>query len=891
MSVKAEVFTPWIPLSPRESAHPATVIRFTLENTTDEELMVSLTGWLENGVCLYSRSDHTEAKLINQIDKTDNLTFLHCVARDASSLSAKTSKVEKQVFAEFEGVDYGNWKTRGRAFGDGPHNGIRSTKSVENIQSKTLADSFRDRGDPLTGKLISPEFTITYPYIKFYIAGGNHEHKTCINLIVDDKVARTSTGDNTTVLKAVYWDVEQLKGKTARIEIIDEVTGRWGHISIDQIEFTTGIEKAEESRKALAQEFDFGSMGLALLGEESDIQLAEVAIGDLPASLFSDEQSNRAERPFRDKLVGALGRKMLLSAYQKREVVFLVTWYFPNFANPKDRGNTGAVGRMYANWFDNAFEVAKYITDNFASLDYQTHLFHDTYYDTTLPYWFVQRISMPVSTLSTLTSQWWKNGRFYHYEGVGFCAGTCTHVYVYSQATARLFPQFERIMRQEQDLAAPAQDPETGRINFRGRDYHLGEGIHASGYAADGQCGVVLRAYREHLMSPDSTFLDDNWPQIKLAMEYMITKDGEDGKLDGIIERRQHSTWDTDFYGANTYIGSLYLAALKACEEMALIKGEEESAKRYRDIFVKGSSYTQENLWNGDYFIGEFPGDVPVVPSTSWGEVAVQYANGCFSNQLFGQNYAAQLGLGYIYPCEMVLKSLKSIYRYNWLPDMDFLYRQGRPYAYLLASSGEAGLLQCSWPLDKRPLNDVKLVEHVWTGFEYQVASHMLYEGLLKEGLAIVRGIHDRYNGVQHNPWNEIEGGDHYGRAMASWGCLLNISGFIYDGPAGKIGFVPRFKPEDFKAFFTSAEGWGSLIQKRHSAGQTNRIEIKWGKLRANELIFALPPGKEPSQVNVWIDKKPINTETTFESGQIYVTLSRTVTVEANSTITVEINY
>ncbi len=42
---------------------------------------------------------------------------------------------------------------------------------------------------------------------------------------------------------------------------------------------------------------------------------------------------------------------------------------------------------------------------------------------------------------------------------------------------------------------------------------------------------------------------------------------------------------------------------------------------------------------------------------------------------------------------------------------------------------------------------------------EYQVASGMIWEGMLTEGLSIAYGVHTRYDGKKHNPWNEIEGG------------------------------------------------------------------------------------------------------------------------------------
>ncbi len=636
---------------------------------------------------------------------------------------------------------------------------------------------------------------------------------------------------------------------------------------------------------------DVGTMGLALLGPKPELAKASVRSDRLPASLFEDEGKAHAAVKAPKRLLGALGRGVTLEPGETKRITFLVTWHFPHYANPDDRGKTGAVGRRYAAQHQDAHAVAEHLAGSLESLARQTHLYRDTYYDSTLPYWFLQRVAMPTSTLSTLTSQWWENGRFYNYEGVGFCAGSCTHVYAYAHAMASLFPSLERNIRRRQDFSDLAQDPQSGRINFRGRDHRLGSSIHASGYAADGQCGVVLRAYREHLMSPDGRFLDRLWPRIKLAMDFMLKIDAGDGKVDGVIHRQQHSTWDTDFYGANTYTGALYLAALAAAERMATDQNDPESAAKYSALRESGSEWTVRELWNGDYFASTFPEDVPVTPSKSWGNVAVWYENGCFSNQLFGQNFASQLGLGYLYPRPLVRKTLRSVYRYNWLPDMSALYQHGVPYAYTFAHSGEAGMLQCSWPLDERPLNAVKLVEHVWTGFEYQVASHLLREGMIDEGFALVRGIHDRYDGAKHNPWNEIEGGDHYGRAMASWGCLLGITGYEYNGPSQELAYAPRYQADDYKAFFTSAEGWGSLVQVRDNASQTNRIEVKWGKLPLKTLRVQPPAGKPPQEVAGFYDGQPLRIEASHESGELVIALPEGFVAEAGADLVVVVRF
>ncbi len=114
----------------------------------------------------------------------------------------------------------------------------------------------------------------------------------------------------------------------------------------------------------------------------------------------------------------------------------------------------------------------------------------------------------------------------------------------------------------------------------------------------------------------------------------------------------------------------------------------------------------------------------------------------------------------------------------------------------------------------------------MWTGIEYQVATNMIYEGMLVEGLSVVKAIHERYRPEKHNPWNEIECSDHYARALASWGVLLAIQDYKYDGPAKYFSYAPKLQQNNFKSFFTAAEGWGNIEQQRTAGSQTNTISV-----------------------------------------------------------------
>ena len=166
------------------------------------------------------------------------------------------------------------------------------------------------------------------------------------------------------------------------------------------------------------------------------------------------------------------------------------------------------------------------------------------------------------------------------------------------------------------------------------------------------------------------------------------------------------------------------------------------------------------------------------------------------------------------------------------------------------------------------------------TGFEYQVAGHMIREGLLLEGLAVTRAIHDRYHPLLRNPYNEIECSDHYARAMASYGVFLAACGFEYHGPRGHLGFAPRLNPDRFRAAFTAAEGWGTIEQVRSRKGQENGIHVRFGRLRLRSLAFELPEDMKPGTVTVTRGGKPLAARHALQGRRLAVTLEETIVLE-----------
>jgi hypothetical protein len=180
------------------------------------------------------------------------------------------------------------------------------------------------------------------------------------------------------------------------------------------------------------------------------------------------------------------------------------------------------------------------------------------------------------------------------------------------------------------------------------------------------------------------------------------------------------------------------------------------------------------------------------------------------------------------------------------------------------------------------------------TGFEYQAAGHMIWEGMLEKGLAITKAIHDRYHAAKRNPWNEVECGDHYARAMASYGVFLATCGFEYHGPEGRIGFAPKITPENFKSAFTSAEGWGLFTQIRNPDRQLSKIEMKYGVLKMKTFTLELGENIDIKSVKVMLRSgaKTISQTHQFDGNLLTINVANSlVVITENSELVAEITY
>jgi uncharacterized protein (DUF608 family) len=546
---------------------------------------------------------------------------------------------------------------------------------------------------------------------------------------------------------------------------------------------------------------------------------------------------NQAGRPSEDKSTdyATLASHITLKPGETKRVAFVLAWHFPIGDNywsepvtaidwsEKKEGRDVPLKNEYGTKWRSAWEPAVHALREMESLRTRSRRYRDTLYASTLPAPVIDAVSSQASIARTNTVMVLEGKRTLAFEGCndhgGCCPMNCTHVYNYEQAIAHLFPDLERSMRETDFLMNMRPD---GSMSFR-TPVPLRQGGNKVHPAADGQMGCVMKVYREWMRGASDDWLRRLWPGVKRAIEYAWVK--WDADRDGVMEGEQHNTYDIEFYGPNSMMGSLYLGALLAGARIAEYLGDRDTAQNYRQLFEKGRTKLDEALWNGEYYIQKVDESQPKASR-------YQYGEGCLSDQLLGQWFAEVAGLGKVLPHEHVRSALASIFRYNFNADFDDFANAQRIYAI----NDEKGLLLCSWPKGKRPALPFVYSDEVWTGIEYQVASHLIYEGMVKEGLAIVEAARARYDGARRNPWNEIECGHHYARAMSSWSVLTAISGFGYSAPQKEIQFQPRVSAAQFRCMYSSGTAWGSYEQRASRQKLDAEIAVEGGTLELSQL-------------------------------------------------------
>lgn len=544
---------------------------------------------------------------------------------------------------------------------------------------------------------------------------------------------------------------------------------------------------------------------------------------------------------------------------ETKTIRLMMAWYVPNTKltmgteNPANKALVAANPLLkyhkpwYSSQFKNVEEAADHWHSQYDALRKQSHLFTDTFYKTTLPPEVVEAVAANLTILKSTTVLRQYDGRFWCWEGSGdnwgSCHGSCTHVWNYAQAVSHLFPALERSLRETE---FNENQDERGHQMFRA-NLPITPVLHNFHAASDGQLGGIMKVYREWRISGDTGWLKGLYPKVQRSLDYCIQTWDPDGQ--GVVAEPHHNTYDIEFWGPTGFATSFYLGALHAI----IVMGDalQEPTARYKKLYESGKKILETDLYNGEYFFQEIKwtglhAADPVKAqsfATHYTPEALallqkegpkyQYGKGCLSDGIIGAWMSRMCGLGNPVDAVKVKRHLNAVHRYNF---RHTLQGHANPQRPTYAIGEEGGLLLCSWPEGGKLSLPFVYSNEVWTGIEYQVASHLMLMGEVDKGLDIVRACRNRYDGKVRNPFNEYECGHWYARALSSYGMLEGLTGVRYDAVDRTLYVDSRVG--DFTGFLSTATGFGTVSLR----GGKPSLDVAFGTIPASRVIVA---GKE----------------------------------------------
>jgi uncharacterized protein (DUF608 family) len=478
----------------------------------------------------------------------------------------------------------------------------------------------------------------------------------------------------------------------------------------------------------------------------------------------------------------------------------------------------------YSNRFKDIHEAAAYWTKQYDDLYKKSQLFSDAFFASTLPSEVIEAIAANLTILKSPTVMRQHDGRLWNYEGCsdtsGCCHGSCTHVWNYAQAIPHLFPALERTLRHTEFCESQNKE---GHQTFRAAlpIRPVDHGFYA---AADGQLGGIMKVYRDWRIYGDLEWLKKMYPMVKKSMDYCIQT--WDPKNKGVIEEPHHNTYDIEFWGPDALCTSFYLGALSAIMQMGRTLKKNKDVEVYKNLYEKGKKLIETELYNGEYFYQKIqveglnaPNPIEASQKSMGGEYSdeartllekegpkYQYGTGCLSDGVLGAWIAKVCGLPDPFDKEKIHSHLMAVHSYNFKSDLS---EHANPQRPSFALGKEGGLLLCSWPKGGKLSLPFVYSDEVWTGIEYQVASHLMLMSKVTEGLDIVRACRNRYDGRTRNPFNEYECGHWYARALSSYGLLQGLTGVRFDA-IEKTLYVDS-KVGDFTSFLSTETGFGTV--------------------------------------------------------------------------------
>ena len=524
-----------------------------------------------------------------------------------------------------------------------------------------------------------------------------------------------------------------------------------------------------------------------------------------------------------------------LKSHSEFSTIFFFNWYFPNAygaVNVSDKKTvndrlhspytinlkpTKIIGHYYQNYFEKVYGVADYFVNQAAQLSQQTHQFTDDFYSSDLPSFVLNQVNSQLNTLvssSVLTH----NGSFAIREGLtpelSWGPNATLDVSLYgSPMLISLFPTLQQAMMK----AHARLQTKDGEVNH-GLGYDLD-------YNQNGTWGVYDRidlvpnyiqmVLRDYFWTNDKEYLKEMWPGIKRGIEYVIAKKDLNGDQMPDMNGIMCSYDNFPMYGLSSYIQSQWITALKMASLAASDMKDTKSAEKYQKLAQKGTLLMEEKLWNGSYYdlSNDYTGSKGI-------------DNGCLTDQLIGQWVADCSGLGVILNPERVKKALKTILNKSFI-DQSFLRN-------------------CTWPQypDLYPIHTSNLwvdqANTAWSGVELAFASLLIYQGLVDEGLGVIKAVDDRYREAGLY-FDHQEFGGHYYRPLSAWAILNSMLGFSIN--RGVLNFDPKLKEEQFSLFFTTPSATAIFSKTSKDMNITVRTgELNFSGININNIKFMFKP-------------------------------------------------
>ena len=354
----------------------------------------------------------------------------------------------------------------------------------------------------------------------------------------------------------------------------------------------------------------------------------------------------------------------------------------------------------------------------------------------------------------------------------------------------------------------------------------------------------VMMVCRDYLWTGDMDYLKTMWPGVVKAMQYTESLDTDgDGLPDKNTGLQTYDQWG--LRGAPSYVASLWIGSLRAAIRMARDLAKAEDAQRYQALLDKSSASFDRLLFNGDYYSLWVDGDLR-------DEI-------CMSDQISGEWFSHLMGLPTSISEKNLNRAVDSIWKNNYSPEVG-LHNATAP------KGGKDG-----------PAMNNHQAGGVWSGIEFAFASFLMDHGCYAEGVRLVEAVHRRYLRAGM-PWNHVECGGHYTRAMSSWTTLLAATGFKPDWPAQLLTVIPSV-PGDFHAPWVTASGFGRISRK----GGALSLECQSGSLTFKRLQVNLR-GNKPA---VRVAGRAMEAQATRQGTLTTLEFAQAVSLRAGQTCTV----